>query len=92
MALAEVAQAVGGQVEVYVDGGVRTGAHVVKALALGATAVLVGRPIIWALATGGAAGVRLLLDDLAGELPEALSLAGCRSCDDVASDLVRIGR
>jgi 4-hydroxymandelate oxidase len=89
MALAEVAQAVGGQVEVYVDGGVRTGAHVVKALALGARAVLVGRPVIWALATGGSAGVQQLLDELAGELREALSLAGCRSCDDVASDLVQ---
>ena len=92
MALAEVAQAVGGQVEVYVDGGVRTGAHVVKALALGATAVLVGRPIIWALATGGAEGVRMLLDDLAGELREALSLAGCRSCDDVRADIVHLAR
>ena len=46
---------------------------------------------IWALATGGAAGVQMLLDDLAGELREALSLAGCRSCDDVTSDLVHLG-
>ena len=92
IALAEVAQAVGGQVEVYVDGGVRTGAHVVKAMALGARAVLVGRPIIWALATGGEAGVQMLLDDLAGELREALSLAGCHSCDDVRSDIVHLAQ
>ena len=92
MALAEVARAVAGEVEVYVDGGVRTGVHVMKALALGATAVLVGRPVIWALATGGAEGVRMLLDELGGELREALSLAGCRSCDDVRGDIVHLAQ
>ena len=63
-----------------------------KAMALGARAVLVGRPIIWALATGGAGGVGMLLDDLAGELREALSLAGCRSCVDVRSDNVQLAQ
>ena len=77
LALPEVAEAVGDRVEVYVDGGVRTGSHVLKALALGARAVLVGRPVIWALATGGSDGVRGLLDEMASEVEEALALAGC---------------
>ena len=89
LALPEVAEAVGDRVEVYVDGGVRTGSHVLKALALGARAVLVGRPVIWALATGGSDGVRSLLDEMASEVDEALALAGCPSCTDVGPDLVR---
>lgn len=88
VALPEVADAVGADVEVYVDGGVRTGSHVVKALALGARAVLVGRPVIWALATEGSDGVRLLLDELTSQVEESLALAGCTSCSDVGPDLV----
>ena len=88
LALPEVAEAVGDRVEVYVDGGVRTGSHVLKALALGARAVLVGRPVIWALATGGSDGVRGLLDEMASEVEEALALAGCPSCAEVGPDLV----
>jgi 4-hydroxymandelate oxidase len=88
VALPEVVDAVGGEVEVYVDGGVRTGSHVLKALALGARAVLIGRPVLWALATGGSDGVRVLLDDLTVQVREALMLAGCRSCADVGRDLV----
>jgi 4-hydroxymandelate oxidase len=89
LALPEVADAVGDRVEVYVDGGVRTGSHVLKALALGARAVLVGRPVLWALATGGFDGVRSLLDEMTSEVEEALALAGCPSCADVGPDLVR---
>jgi 4-hydroxymandelate oxidase len=89
VALPQVVEAVGGRVEVYVDGGVRTGSHVLKALALGARAVLVGRPVLWALAAGGQDGVRALLDELTAEVQEALVLAGCRSCADVGPDLVR---
>lgn len=89
MALPAVAEAVGDEVEVYVDGGVRTGSHVIKALALGARAVLVGRPVLWALAIDGSGGVRALLDELTAEVQEALVLAGCRSCADVGPDLVR---
>ena len=88
VALPDVVEAVGGEVEVYVDGGVRTGSHVLAALALGARAVLVGRPVLWALATGGSDGVRQLLDDLTAQVREALALAGCRSCADVGPDLV----
>lgn len=89
LALPEVADAVGADVEVYVDGGVRTGSHVLKALALGARAVLVGRPVIWALATDGSEGVRRLLDEMTSEVEESLALAGCQSCADVGPDLVR---
>ncbi|GAA2160739.1 4-hydroxymandelate oxidase [Humibacillus xanthopallidus] len=89
LALPAVVDAVGGEVEVYVDGGVRSGSHVLKALALGARAVLVGRPVLWALATGGSDGVRVLLEDLTAEALEALMLSGCRSCADVGPDLVR---
>ncbi|WP_392544305.1 alpha-hydroxy acid oxidase [Oryzobacter telluris] len=90
MALSEVVEAVADRVEVYVDGGVRTGTHVLKALALGASAALVGRPVVWALATGGAEGVRGLLDELALGTREALALAGCRSCEDVSPDVVQL--
>lgn len=90
VALPEVVDAVGGRAEVYVDGGVRTGGHILRALALGARAVLVARPVLWALATGGGDGVRLLLDELAAETRDALGLAGCTSPSDVGRDLVRL--
>jgi 4-hydroxymandelate oxidase len=88
VALPEVRAAVGEQCEVYVDGGIRTGRDVVRALALGATAAFVGRPALWALATGGADGVRELLTDLQAEVAEALALCGCRSVADVDAALV----
>jgi 4-hydroxymandelate oxidase len=88
-ALPEVVDAVGDRCEVYADGGVRTGVHVLKALGLGARAVLVGRPVLWALAAGGTACVQELLADLTAQAAEALALAGCASCDDVDRDLVR---
>ena len=88
-ALPEVAEAVGDSCEVYVDGGVRRGNDVLRALALGARAVLIGRPVAWALATGGAAGVERLLAGLALEFAEALALVGASGPDDVGPDLVR---
>ncbi len=87
-ALGEVADAVAGEAEVYVDGAIRGSADVLRALALGARAVLLGRPLVWALATGGAEGVRALLDGLREELEEALALAGARSPAEVPRDLV----
>ncbi|MCU1537674.1 MAG: 2-hydroxy-acid oxidase [Humibacillus sp.] len=90
-ALPEVVDAVGEQVEVYVDGAVRAGAHVLKALALGARATLVGRPVVWALAGAGGAGVHQLLDDLADETREAFALAGCASVALVGRDLAQLG-
>ena len=75
-ALPAILDAVGDQLEVYVDGGIRRGTDVFKALALGARAVLVGRPVIWGLALEGAAGVQRVLELLLSEFDTALALAG----------------
>jgi 4-hydroxymandelate oxidase len=87
-ALAEVAAAVAERAEVYVDGGIRRGTDVVKALALGARAVLVGRPVLWGLAAGGAAGVERVLSGLAGELRLAMALCGAVGVADLTPDLI----
>jgi isopentenyl diphosphate isomerase/L-lactate dehydrogenase-like FMN-dependent dehydrogenase len=78
-ALEEVVAAVDGRVEVLVDGGIRRGTDVCAALALGATAVLVGRPLLWALVAGGEPAVGRALELLRGELEIALTLLGCVS-------------
>jgi L-lactate dehydrogenase (cytochrome)/(S)-mandelate dehydrogenase len=75
-ALPAIAQAVRGRAPVLLDGGVRRGSDVFKALDLGASAVLVGRPQLWGLAVGGEAGVAHVLGLLAGELDRAMGLAG----------------
>lgn len=87
--LPEIADAVAGQVEVLVDGGVRRGTDVLKALALGARAVLIGRPYVYGLAVDGETGVRRVLEMLRTEFELALALAGCPSACDVPPDLVR---
>jgi 4-hydroxymandelate oxidase len=87
-ALSEVASAVGDSVEVYVDGGVRSGLDVLGALGLGARAALVGRPALWALAVDGAEGVTRMLTELRAELVEAMTLSGCASVADITADLV----
>ncbi len=86
-ALPAIADAAG-DLTVLVDGGVRRGTDVVKALALGADAVLVGRPVTWALALEGAAGVRWALGLLVTETAEALALCGCASPADVQGGLL----
>lgn len=78
-ALPNVVEAAAGQVEIFLDGGVRRGTDVIKALALGARAVLVGRPALWGLAAGGQAGVHRALEMLRAELTLAMMLAGCPS-------------
>lgn len=87
-ALAEVAEGAGAQVPVLVDGGVRRGTDVLKALALGARAVLVGRPVLWGLALDGEAGVARVLTTLRDELDTAMALCGCPSLSDIGRDLV----
>jgi 4-hydroxymandelate oxidase len=88
-ALPEVAEALAGtSTEVYVDGGIRRGEHILAALALGARAVFVGRPALWALAVGGSAGVTRLLTDLGDELDHGLRLVGCPRPSDLSPDLV----
>jgi isopentenyl diphosphate isomerase/L-lactate dehydrogenase-like FMN-dependent dehydrogenase len=82
--LPEVVEAVAGRVEVYVDGGIRRGSDVVKALALGARAVLVGRAPLWGLACDGEAGARRVLELLRAEIELSLALCGCTSPGDVS--------
>ncbi len=81
--LPEVVDAVGARLEVYVDGGVRRGADVATALALGAGAVLIGRPVLWGLAVAGEDGVRHVLEIMRAELETTLALLGARSPDEV---------
>jgi 4-hydroxymandelate oxidase len=81
-ALPEVAAAVGSGCEVLMDSGVRGGTDVLRALALGASAVLVGRPVIWGLAEAGETGARRVLELLGDELRDALGLSGCTSVTD----------
>ncbi|UUY02393.1 alpha-hydroxy-acid oxidizing protein [Svornostia abyssi] len=86
--LPEVLDAVDGRVEVLVDGGVRTGAHVFKALAIGARAVLLGRPQYWGLAVGGEEGLKHMLGVFREGLENTMQLAGVKRVADVQRDLV----
>jgi 4-hydroxymandelate oxidase len=86
--LPSVVDAVAERCEVLVDGGVRRGTDVLKALALGSKAVLLGRPVLWGLALGGQAGVERVLETLRRELDLAMALAGCASIAEVKRDLV----
>ena len=83
--LPEIVEAVAGRIEVYVDGGIRRGSDVVKALALGARAVLAGRAPLWGLASDGEAGARRVLDLLQAEIELALALCGCASPEAVSA-------
>jgi 4-hydroxymandelate oxidase len=87
-ALPAIADAVAGRVPLILDGGVRRGTDVVKAGALGAAAVAVGRPVVWGLALDGAAGVSWVLTRLRDELDRALALCGADSLDALTPDLV----
>jgi 4-hydroxymandelate oxidase len=84
-ALPAIVDEVGDEIDVLVDGGIRRGTDIVKALALGARAVCVGRPVIYGLAVGGAAGVQRVIEILLGEFDNALGLSGC----PVATELDR---
>ena len=86
--LPSIVDAVAGRVEILLDGGVRRGTDVLTALALGARATLVGRPILWGLTLAGADGVRAVLEHLRGELDLAMALAGCPTIGDIDAELV----
>jgi 4-hydroxymandelate oxidase len=86
--LRPVVDAVEGRVEVLVDGGVRRGADVLRAIAIGARAVLVGRPILWGLAAGGEDGALGVLETLRDELDQAMALAGCARAADATRSLL----
>lgn len=88
--VAAVREAAGDRCEIFLDGGVRRGTDVLKALALGARAVLLGRPVLWGLAVGGEEGVAHVLDILRDELERAMILAGCPTLDAVNRSFVRL--
>jgi 4-hydroxymandelate oxidase len=87
-AIGEIAAALSGKAEVYVDGGIRRGTDILKALALGARAVMIGRPAIWGLAVHGADGVAGVLDHLRVELVRAMQLSGTASLAEATPDLL----
>lgn len=89
-ALPEVVTAAAGRAEVFLDGGVRRGTDVVKALALGARAVLIGRPYIYGLATAGEEGVRRVIRILREETENAMGLSGCRTVEEIGRDRVKL--
>ena len=88
-ALPEVVQAVQGVIPVHMDGGVRRGGDVFRALALGAEFVWIGRPVLWGLAYDGHRGVELVLDILKKELQTCMELAGCSSLSQIDATLLR---
>jgi 4-hydroxymandelate oxidase len=88
--LAEIVEAVGGRTEIFLDSGVRRGTDVLIALALGAKAVLIGRPYAWALAADGQAGVSQVIELLRDEFLNAMMATGCATTGDIGPSLVRI--
>ncbi len=89
-ALPEIVEAVGGKCEVYLDGGIRRGTDILKALALGARAVLIGRPVLWGLAVNGAEGVYHVLELLRRELELSMALSGRPTLASIDRSLVRL--
>ncbi len=87
-ALPEVVEAIDGAVDILVDGGIRRGTDILKAMARGAKGVLLGRPLLWGLALNGEAGVGHVLDLIIQELDLAMALCGCRTLADITPDLL----
>lgn len=90
-ALPEMVEAVGSDLEVYLDGGIRRGSHVIAALALGARAVFIGRPYLYGLAAAGERGVVRILDVLRAEMRRTMTLLGCSSVAELGPAWVRLG-
>lgn len=88
--LPEIRAAVGDKIKIFVDGGIRSGADVFKALALGADAVLIGRPYVIAAFGGGAEGVELYTEKIGAELRETMIMAGCKNISDITRDKIRL--
>lgn len=87
--LEEIADAVGKDMKIFVDGGIRSGVDVFKALALGADAVLIGRPFVTAVYGGAAEGVNALTDKLTAELADTMAMCGAHALDEITRDMVR---
>jgi 4-hydroxymandelate oxidase len=86
--LSSIVDAVGDDMPILLDGGIRRGTDAMKALAMGAKAVLVGRPVLWGLAAGGQQGVEKALSILREELDNAMALSGCRNLKELTKDLL----
>jgi 4-hydroxymandelate oxidase len=86
--VSQIVAAVGDRTEVLMDGGIRRGTDILKALALGAKAVLIGRPVLWGLAVAGETGVQHVIEILRDELSLAMALSGCAKLQDIDSSLV----
>ncbi|XP_060092327.1 2-Hydroxyacid oxidase 2 isoform X1 [Heteronotia binoei] len=91
-ALVEIKEAVRDKVEIYLDGGVRTGTDVLKALALGAKCVFIGRPALWGLTYKGEEGLQELLQILKDEFRLSMALTGCRNVSEIGRHLVQFPR
>ena len=87
--LQEIAEAVGGRMKVLVDGGIRSGVDIFKALALGADAVLIARPFVTAVYGGGAQGVQCYVEKLGAELADTMSMCGASTLDEISIDMIR---
>ena len=86
--LPAIVDAVGGKMPVLVDGGIRTGMDVFKALALGADAVLIGRPFVNMVYGGGAEGVQVYVDKLKAELADTMAMCGAHSLSDIKRSMI----
>lgn len=86
--LPEIAKVAKGKVKILADGGIRTGVDVLKMIALGADAVLIGRPFVWSSFGGGLEGVKAYLDKIKGELKSAMILTGCKSISDIDERII----
>jgi 4-hydroxymandelate oxidase len=86
--LSEITAMIGGRIEVLVDGGIRRGSDVFKALAMGARAVLIGRPVQWGLAVAGSDGAQRVIEILRGEMASVMGMAGARTVGDIAPNKI----
>ncbi|KAG8429992.1 hypothetical protein GDO86_018694, partial [Hymenochirus boettgeri] len=91
-ALSEIVDVVQGRIEVYLDGGIRTGSDVLKALAIGAKCVFIGRPIVWGLSYKGEEGVKGVLQILLDEFRLSMALSGCRDISEINRNLIQLSK
>ena len=89
--LEEIVEAVGESMKVFVDGGIRSGTDVFKALAIGADGVLICRPFVISVYGGGEDGVKAYIEKIGGELRDAMQMCGAHSLDEISKDMVRLG-
>ena len=90
--LPAIAEAVKGQITILVDGGIRSGVDVIRALALGADAVLIGRPILNMIYGGGEEGFKVYMDKIVGELKSTMTMCGAASLKDITRDKIWLGK